>query len=83
MSGHYPPLTCSEFKDILLKLGFQKRKSRSGSSHEQWVATIDDCFRKVTVDCPKAPFSPDLISSMARQAGTTKKRIYDIHFGRE
>jgi hypothetical protein len=36
----------------------------------------------VTVDCPKAPFSQDLIGSMAKQAGVTKMTIYDIHFGR-
>lgn len=47
------------------------------------MATINGRFRKVTVDCPKAPFSQDLITSMAHQAGVTKKRIYDIHFGRE
>lgn len=39
-------------------------------------------FHKVTVDCPKAPFSQDLIGSMAKQAGVTKKRIYEIYFGR-
>jgi hypothetical protein len=56
---------------------------RSGTSHEDWVATIDGRFRKVTVDCPKAPFSHDLIKWMAAQAGVTKKMIYDIHFGRK
>jgi hypothetical protein len=54
---------------------------KSGTSHEHWVATIDGKFRKVTVDCPKAPFSQDLITSMAKQAGMTKKKIYEIHFG--
>jgi hypothetical protein len=83
MSGHYPPLTCDEFKSVLETLGFVKRKPKSGSTHEDWVATIDGRFRKVTVDCPKAPFSQDLISSMAKQAGVTKKRIYEIHFGYE
>jgi hypothetical protein len=83
MSGHHPPLTCEEFKAILSKLGFTKRPRRSGTSHEDWVATIGGRFRKVTVDCPKAPFSQDLIQSMARQAGVTKKIIYDIHFGRD
>ncbi|NBU14514.1 MAG: type II toxin-antitoxin system HicA family toxin [Alphaproteobacteria bacterium] len=82
MSGHYPPLTCAQFKSILKKLGFEPRPQRAGTSHEQWVAIIDGHFRKVTVDCPKAPFSQDLISAMARQAGVSKKRIYEIHFGR-
>lgn len=82
MSGHYPPLTCEQFKAVLSKLGFRKREKRSGTSHEDWVATIDGVFRKVTVDCPKAPFSPDLLSAMARQAGVSKKVIYEVHFGR-
>jgi len=55
---------------------------KSGTSHEDWIAMIDGRFRKVTVDCPKAPFSQELIGSMARQAGVTKKIIYDYHFGR-
>jgi hypothetical protein len=82
MSGHYPPLSADDFKAVLDALGFVKRPPKSGTSHEQWVATIDGVFRKVTVDPPKAPFSPDLISSMAKQAGFPKKRIYEIHFGR-
>ena len=81
MSGEHPPLTCDEFKTVLTKLGFVKRPQRSGTTHESWVATIDGVFRKVTVDCPKAPFSQDLITSMAHQAGVTKKRIYEVHFG--
>jgi len=32
--------------------------------------------RKVTVDCPKAPFGPVLIGSMCHQAGVTKKELY-------
>lgn len=82
MSGHHPPLTCDEFKAVLAELGFVKRPQKSGTPHESWVATINGRFRKVTVDCPKAPFSADLITSMANQAGVTKKQIYDIHFGR-
>jgi predicted RNA binding protein YcfA (HicA-like mRNA interferase family) len=81
MSGHQPPLTCDEFKDILRKMGFKPRP-RKGTSHEQWVGEVGGVFRKVTVDCPKAPFSQSLIGSMAKQAGVTKKIIYDFHFGR-
>jgi predicted RNA binding protein YcfA (HicA-like mRNA interferase family) len=80
MSSHHPPLTCDQFKAVLSKLGFVRRPKKSGTSHEDWVATINGQFRKVTVDCPKAPFSPDLISSMAKQAGVTKKEIYRLHF---
>ncbi|HJX09686.1 MAG TPA: hypothetical protein VJ733_04215 [Candidatus Binatia bacterium] len=82
MSAQHPPLTCDEFKAILRAMGFQPRPMKSGTSHENWVATIGGRFRKVTVDCPKAPFSQDLIGSMAHQAGVTKAIIYDYHFGR-
>jgi hypothetical protein len=79
MSGQHPPIECADFKAILRKLGFEPRPPRSGTSHEQWVKTEGGKFYKVTVDCPKAPFSHDLIGSMARQAGVTKKRIYEIY----
>lgn len=74
MSG-WKPLTCKEVKRILAKLGFIHRNTEG--SHEQWV-TPDGVipFRKVTVDCPKAPFSQDLIGSMHRQAGVTRKQFY-------
>jgi hypothetical protein len=62
-------------------MGFKPRPQK-GTPHEQWVGEVGGKFRKVTVDCPKAPFSPDLISSMAKQAGVTKKIIYEFHFGK-
>lgn len=80
MSGQHPPITCSDLKVILRHLGFTQRPSRSGTSHEQWVATINGVFRKVTVDCPKAPFSPELLSSMARQAGINRNQLYKLYF---
>jgi hypothetical protein len=85
MSGQHPPITCADFKEILKVLGFSKRdrKKQSSGSHEDWVGTDGSGkFRKVTVDCPKAPFSQDLISSMARQAGVTKSKIYEIYFNK-
>jgi hypothetical protein len=54
---------------------------KSGTSHEDWVRNDGSRLYKVTVDCPKAPFSQDLITSMARQAGVNKKEIYRIYFG--
>jgi predicted RNA binding protein YcfA (HicA-like mRNA interferase family) len=81
MSGHYPPLTCAQFKNVLTKMGFAFREQKG--SHEQWVGHVGGQFRKVTVDCPKAPFSQELIRSMAKQAGVTKKTVYDFHFGRK
>jgi hypothetical protein len=82
MSGQHPPLTCSQFETILKQLGFAARAMKSGTSHQDWIGTVGGKFRKVTVDPPKAPFSHDLIHSMAHQAGVTTKHIYDLHFGR-
>lgn len=75
MSSTYPPLTCKEVKLILTSLGFKPRPKK-GTSHEQWVGYSNDRIFKVTVDCPKSPFSQDLISSMAKQAGVSKKEFY-------
>lgn len=75
MSGHYPPLTCKEVKAILKALGFSPRPG-TGTSHEQWVR--EHPFAKVTVDCPKSPFSQILIKSMAAQAGLSKKAFYAV-----
>jgi predicted RNA binding protein YcfA (HicA-like mRNA interferase family) len=86
VSGQHPPITCADFKEILKALGFTKRdrKKQSSGSHEDWVGTDSSGrFRKVTVDCPKAPFSQDLISSMAHQAGVNKAKIYEIYFGQQ
>ena len=75
MSKEHPPLTCAEVKRILKNLGFEPRP-RKGTSHENWVGSPSGRFRKVTVDCPKAPFTQGLIQSMANQAGVTKKQFY-------
>jgi predicted RNA binding protein YcfA (HicA-like mRNA interferase family) len=75
MSGHHPPLTCAEVKSILKNLGF-KPSPRTGTSHEQWEKVENNRKFKVTVDCPKQPFSHDLIRYMARQAGVTVKEFY-------
>ena len=55
-------------------LGFVLR-SQAGS-HEHYVGTFRGSYRKVTVDCPKAPFTAFLIASMARQAGLSKSEFY-------
>ena len=70
-----PPLTCDEVKQALTKLGFSRVK-RHGGSHEQWIKTVDGRRFKVTVDCPKAPFSPTMIASMANQAGISVNELY-------
>lgn len=75
MSSSHPPLTCRQVKQILTTLGFEARPQK-GTSHEQWVKIEAGYLYKVTVDCPKAPFRHELIASMARQAGVTRKRFY-------
>lgn len=74
MSGAHPPLKCKDVKLILKNLGFIFYAQKG--SHEQWKKYENDKLYKVTVDCPNAPFSPDLISSMAKQAGVSKKEFY-------
>ncbi|ROH88013.1 type II toxin-antitoxin system HicA family toxin [Pseudomethylobacillus aquaticus] len=76
MSSIYPPLTCRQVKRILTNLGF-KEGNQNASSHVQWKKVEDGQLYKVTVDCPKAPFSHDLIKSMSRQAGVTKDQFYE------
>lgn len=77
MSREYPPLICKDIKLILTYLNFTPRP-RKNTSHEQWVKEENGRFYKVTVDCPKAPFSQILIKSMAEQAGKTRKDFYAI-----
>jgi predicted RNA binding protein YcfA (HicA-like mRNA interferase family) len=77
MPRHYP-LTCAQVKEILSKSGFKPAPTKSGTSHEQWKKEVAGRLFKVTVDCPKAPFSRGLIDSMAKQAGMTKKQFYAV-----
>ncbi|PPD20847.1 MAG: hypothetical protein CTY18_03920 [Methylomonas sp.] len=76
MCGDNPSITSKELKSILTYLGFVFATQKG--SHEQWVLIKDNRKYKVTVDCPKAPFSQDLIKSMAAQAGVKKKDFYRI-----
>lgn len=76
MSGQQPPITCKELKAILVHLGFVFTNQRG--SHEQWEKIANGRKYKVTVDCPKSPFSQELLKSMAHQAGCTKKDFYAI-----
>ncbi|WP_211371746.1 type II toxin-antitoxin system HicA family toxin [Lysobacter maris] len=64
-------------KAVLKKLGFQPRPQKA-TSHEQWVRGEGSDFRRVTVDCPKAPFTDGLLSMMLHQAGLTKKEFYKV-----
>jgi len=82
MPRHYP-LTCKQVKKILTNLGFAPR-AQGSTSHQHWIKDVpakEPDIRakryKVTVDCPKSPFSQILISSMATQAGVSKKEFYN------
>lgn len=72
--GKTPQIDCADLKRALRRLGFEPEPGK-GSSHEQWRLVIDGRLYKVTVDCPKAPFSDDLLSSMANQAGLSKREL--------
>lgn len=80
MGGQYPPLTCKDFKTALKNLGFTPDPQK-GTSHEQWRGKGPSGeFRKVTVDCPKAPFSGFLLLNMIHQTGYSKKQVYAAAF---
>ncbi len=72
----YPPLTCDEVKRILRALGFSERYNNAGS-HEDWIINHPKLgFAKVTLDCPKAPFSINLIKSMIAQSNSDRETFY-------
>ena len=76
------PIEVADVERALKALEFYPRPKK-GSSHVQWVRDADSgrrdsLFRKVTVDAPKAPFSPDLVSSMAAQAGISVKQFREL-----
>lgn len=70
MPKAYPMLTCQQVKAILKNLGFEPREQKG--SHQHWVKDVGGKRYKVTVDCPKAPFSAFLLKSMIRQSGVGK-----------
>lgn len=75
MGGRKSPLTCRDVKQILKNLGFEEQP-QGGTSHRHWKKVVGGKLFKVTVDCPKSPFSQDLIGFMASQAGVSKKQFY-------
>ena len=76
----YPPLEAVDIRNGLKAAGFELRTQKA--SHEQWILDGEKNgkkFRyKVTVDGHHAPFSQDLVSSMANQAGMSKKQFYEL-----
>jgi len=74
MSRWKRPLTCKKVKRILQNLGFHYRNTEG--SHENWVKDENGRRWKVTVDCPKQPFTDFLVKSMASQAGVSVREFY-------
>ena len=77
MAGR-PQLSANDIEKGLQALGFVLQSQKS-TSHTQWT---HECyrgkFRKVTVDAHHEPFSDDLVSSMSKQAGLSKKELYNL-----
>lgn len=69
------PLTYREVTKCLGRLGYEMKKKGS-TGHEQWVLIKDGKKYLVTVDKHLAPFSKDLITLMARQAGYRAKEFH-------
>lgn len=74
MGRQRPQLSCKNVKLILKNLGFSFKNQKG--SHEHFILRRNGKLFKVTVDCPKQPFSDILVASMARQAGVTKDVFY-------
>ena len=73
----YPEVSCADFKRVLKLLGFEQ-EARKATSHEQWSRLVNGSKRKVTVDCPKAPFRSPLLDIMVKsQMGITKDEFFD------
>lgn len=72
----YAAPTCKQVKSALTRAGFAF--ARQKGSHEHWTKLESGKKSLVTVDCPKAPFSPILVSSMAKQAGLSKNEFLKL-----
>lgn len=71
------PLKYAEVIKGLKALGFEM-KPKTGTSHEQWIKKTDTNKWVVTVDKHHAPFSRDLIKSMASQAGMDARKFHAL-----
>ncbi|MFP9227572.1 type II toxin-antitoxin system HicA family toxin [Pectobacterium cacticida] len=75
------PLKYSEVLHGLKCLGFEM-KPKTGTSHEQWIRKTDNRKWVVTVDKHHAPYSRDLIKSMAKQAGMDARKFHALCQGK-
>lgn len=75
------PLKYDEVVRALKAMGFEM-KTKTGTSHEQWIRIADGKKYLVTVDKHHAPFSRDLIKSMAKQAGINHRKFHALCKGK-
>lgn len=78
----FAPPNCKQVKTALKNMGFETQK-QDGTSHQHWKKVVNGKLYKVTVDCPKAPFSETLVKSMAAQAGVSKKVFLQYCFDKK
>lgn len=71
------PLKYAQVIRALEALGFVM-KPKTGTSHEQWIRRTETTKHVVTVDKHHAPFSRDLIKSMAKQAGLDARKFHAL-----
>ena len=56
-------------------MGFVQLPTKA-TSHTQWETTVDGVLYHVTLDAHNAPYSRNLLASICRQAGVTKKELF-------
>ena len=78
MDRRYPHLKPRDVVNILKNLGFSFK--RQNGSHAHWERPADDKGRLralVMIDMSMREFCKDLIKSMIRQSGHSKKEFYE------
>lgn len=56
-------------------MGFEKEPSKA-TSHTQWSAVVNGVKYRVTLDAHNAPYCKDLLASICKQAGVSKKEMF-------
>jgi len=67
-----------EAVNALKSLGFTKDESTKATSHEQWRKDFpgeNPARRKVTLDKHNSPYCKDLLASIIKQSGVSKKEF--------
>jgi len=74
MPKKYPPLSRREVLAILRALGFEH--DRTEGSHANYVATIKERHRVVTVATNKKDFPGPHVKTFIKQSGVSRKTFY-------